>query len=107
MVRNRSSAPRAAGSTRQITDLSGDSQLVKVLVAHGAVLLVMVIEDNGHAGLGDACLPLLVDQLLQAVCPHLWGEIASCAYCLLLWWATGAPSVIGVPAAWAPRSPPP
>ena len=46
------------------SNLSCDGELVKMLISHRAVLLVLVVEHNGHAGLGDSSLALLVDKLL-------------------------------------------
>jgi len=54
-----------------MSHLSSDCKLVEVLVTHRAVLFVLIIEDNRHAGFCDPCLPLLVDELLQAVCTDL------------------------------------
>ena len=42
-----------------------------MLVAHGALLRVIVGEDDGNGGLGDARLPLFVNELLQVAGPHL------------------------------------
>ena len=50
---------------------AGNDDLVKVLRAHWAALLVKIVECNGNSGLGDASLPLLVDELLQTVGTHL------------------------------------
>ena len=45
--------------------LSHDGHFVEPLVPDGALLLVAVVEGDGHGGLGDACLAVLVHQLLH------------------------------------------
>jgi hypothetical protein len=51
--------------------LSCDGDLVVVLVAQGALLLVPVVERDGHGRLRDAGLSVLVDQLLFSQdCSH-------------------------------------
>ena len=60
-------------------DLPCDDQPVMLLIAHRAVGLVQVVEGDGHGGLGDPSLPLLVHQLLQAVGPHLRAAMAEAA----------------------------
>lgn len=44
-----------------------------VLVSDGALALVSVVEDYADSGFGDAGLPVLVDQLLQAASTNLTG----------------------------------
>lgn len=45
--------------------LTGDRDLVEVLVAHGASLLVCIVKVDADRGLGHPGLALLVDKLLQ------------------------------------------
>lgn len=52
-------------------NLSGDCDLIQVLILHRPIGLVCVVEHYGHCRLGHPSLPLFVDQLLQAVGPHL------------------------------------
>lgn len=51
--------------------LPRDSDMVQVLVLDRSIGLVAVVEHNGDGRFGDPGLALLVDQVLQAVCPHL------------------------------------
>lgn len=53
------------------TNLTGDSDLIMLLVANRTVGLVQVVEDNRHRSLGHTCLPLLIHQLLQAPSTNL------------------------------------
>mmetsp|Transcript_65002 Transcript_65002/g.164753 ORF Transcript_65002/g.164753 Transcript_65002/m.164753 type:complete len:740 (+) Transcript_65002:1548-3767(+) len=46
-------------------DLAGDGDLIVLLVADGAAGLLLIVEYDCHASLGDTCLTLLVDQLRQ------------------------------------------
>ena len=52
-------------------DLSGDGDFFVVFVAHRRLGFVMVVEGDGHGGLGDAGLTVFVDQLLQIRGAHL------------------------------------
>ena len=51
--------------------LSGDCDLIQVLVLHWAIGLVRVVENNRHSRLCHASLPLFVHELLQAICSDL------------------------------------
>jgi len=45
--------------------LTGNSNVLLVLIAGGAGFGVVVVERDGHAGLGHSGLALLVDKLLE------------------------------------------
>ena len=52
-------------------NLSGDSHLIIVLISQWRLFLVSVIKCDGHSGLGDTSLTILVDQLLQVGSSHM------------------------------------
>ena len=52
-------------------DLPAHANLVKRLVAHGLLARVAVVKRDGHRRLGDACLALLVHELLQIRHAHV------------------------------------
>jgi hypothetical protein len=54
-----------------LPDLPSHGDVLFVLIARGPGLGVVVVECDGHAGFGDACLALLVHQLLEAGGPNL------------------------------------
>ena len=65
----------------RVSNLSGDCDLIQVLVLHRPIGLVCIIEHYGHCCLGHPSLPLLIDQLLQAVGPHLAGTHKTLSRC--------------------------
>ena len=55
--------------------LSSDCQLIEMLVSYRTVVLVLIVEYNGHTSFGDSCLSLLIYKLLQAIGPYLLTKI--------------------------------
>lgn len=55
-------------------DLSGDTDLCKVLVVHGRFGFVGIVEYDSNACFGDSRLPALVDEILKVLrsnCRHV------------------------------------
>ena len=63
--------------------LSGDCDLIEVLILHRAICLVRVVEDDGHCSLCHPSLTLLVHQLLQAIGSNLRRTLSRAAADLL------------------------
>ena len=59
--------------------LSGDCNLIKVLILYRTICFVRVVEDDGHCSLCHPSLTLLVHQLLQAIGPNLHQAISCSA----------------------------
>jgi len=55
-------------------NLASDGDLLHVAVADWRLRLVAVIECDAHAGLDDACLALLVDELLKVARSNLGSD---------------------------------
>lgn len=53
------------------THLARHRDLLEVLKPYGAFRLVGVVENDGHAGFGDACLTTFVDKVLLVCGAHL------------------------------------
>ena len=51
--------------------LSGDGYLIILLITQRALCLVCVVKLDGDSGLGNACLSVLVHQLLKVGGAHL------------------------------------
>lgn len=58
-----------------LADLSGDGDLVVGFKTQRTLAFVGVVKGNGHGGLGDATLSILVHQVLEVGGSHLSGEI--------------------------------
>ena len=57
------------------TCLAGDRNLFAVLQPNWTLFTVRIIEDDGHAGFGDAGLTALVDEILLVLGAHLDGDV--------------------------------
>jgi len=72
-LRETRSSVRSDTVTNLITNLTSDCDLLEVLHPHWAPFTVGVVEDDGDACFGDACLASLVDEVLLILCTHLKG----------------------------------
>ena len=59
--------------------LSGDCNLIKMLILYRTVCLVRVVEDDGHCSLCHPSLTLFVHQLLQAIGSNLHRVVSRTA----------------------------
>ena len=53
------------------TNLTSHGDFLALFKTNGALLLVVIIEDNGHGSLVNTRLPTLVNQILQVLSAYL------------------------------------